>query len=212
MISIAVPSCVVAVDSFVSRTVWLYPEEELMLVNACRRRRCEFVTTRWCIDRAFDRFGLSRSCLTYGEKGQPIWPIGYLGSITHCKGYAAVVVALSTDVRILGIDAEPMFPLPPGVLSLISLEEERTRLGELFKRNPSIAWDRLLFCVKEALYKAWPAADGYTIPSFLNANVTFAVDNCFSAEVLGMSYGPMMLCGRWAICRDYFVACVFSSI
>ena len=33
MISIAVPSCVVAVDSFVSRTVWLYPEEELMLVN-----------------------------------------------------------------------------------------------------------------------------------------------------------------------------------
>jgi Phosphopantetheinyl transferase component of siderophore synthetase len=210
MISLVTPSCAAAVDSFVSRMTSLYREEELMLANACRRRRCEFITARWCIDRAFDNFGMSRSVLTYGEKGRPIWPTGFVGSITHCRGYVAAVIASSISVQLIGIDAEPAVSLPPGVLSLISSEVERQRLEKLFKNMPEIAWDRLLFCAKEALYKAWPVAVDGRAPSFLNASVILAVDNGFSAEILDMNYGPMVLHGRWALYRNYFIVCVFN--
>ena len=52
----------------------------------------------------------------------------------------------------MGVDAEPHDVLPDGVLDAISLPAERAELAAL----PSgMHWDRILFCAKEATYKAW---------------------------------------------------------
>jgi 4'-phosphopantetheinyl transferase EntD len=53
------------------------------------------------------------------------------------------------------VDAEPAESLPAGVLDVVAGEEEIERLRGLVSMDPHIPWDRLLFSVKEAVYKVW---------------------------------------------------------
>lgn len=75
--------------------------------------------------------------------------------MTHCTGYRAAAVARSGDLLTLGIDAEPHEPLPPDVLDAIALDDEQLRITELTAADNAPCWDRLLFCAKETVYKAW---------------------------------------------------------
>ena len=82
--------------------------------------------------------------------------MGVVGSITHCAGYRAAVVGRARDLVTLGIDAEPDRRLSAGALHLVALPEEIDDLRELTRARPDgPAWDRLLFCAKETVYKAW---------------------------------------------------------
>ncbi|MGH4001855.1 MAG: 4'-phosphopantetheinyl transferase family protein, partial [Pseudonocardiaceae bacterium] len=69
--------------------------------------------------------------------------------------YRAAAVARADDLSTLGIDAEPALPLPHGVLGMITLADERIQLSGLANVAPTVCWDRLMFCAKEAVYKAW---------------------------------------------------------
>jgi 4'-phosphopantetheinyl transferase EntD len=133
----------------------LFPEEERLLAQAVEKRRLEFTTVRHCARVAFARLGIPAAPILPGEMGAPQWPDGVVGSMTHCAGYRAAVVALSTDLVTVGVDAEPHEALPPEVLGTISLPEERARLAQLAAARPEIHWDRLLFSAKEAVYKSW---------------------------------------------------------
>ena len=75
--------------------------------------------------------------------------------MTHCDGYRAAAVAWEWNTASLGIDAEPNALLPVDVVALVSSAVERRQLGQLAGAQPSICWDRMLFCAKEAVYKAW---------------------------------------------------------
>jgi 4'-phosphopantetheinyl transferase EntD len=75
-----------------------------------------------------------------------------VGSLTHCEGYRGAVVGRVGDVRSVGIDAEPHDVLPHGVLNSVSLPAERRELAAM---PDSLHSDRILFCAKEATYKAW---------------------------------------------------------
>ncbi len=75
--------------------------------------------------------------------------------MTHSAAYRAAAVARASDVVSVGIDAEPHEPLPKGVQRTIALPAEVAMLGRLAAGEPSVHWDRLLFCAKEATYKAW---------------------------------------------------------
>lgn len=74
---------------------------------------------------------------------------------TRCAGDLAVAVAPAARVASIGIDAELYEPLPDGVLKDIALAEERQRADALLADLPEIRWDRLLFSVKESVYKCW---------------------------------------------------------
>lgn len=104
-----------------------------------------------------------------GDKGMPLWPKQVVGSMTHCDGYRAAIVAYAMGVRSLGIDAEPHDELPDGVLEHTSLPAERDVLAT---RPSGLHWDRLLFCAKEATYKAWfPLTQRWL--GFEDAHITF---------------------------------------
>ncbi|MER7012421.1 4'-phosphopantetheinyl transferase [Saccharopolyspora sp. NPDC000359] len=135
--------------------VGLFPEEEAIIARAVGKRRQEFTTARWCARQALSRIGVEPAPLLTGERGAPLWPSGIVGSITHCAGYRAAVVAHQEKVQSLGIDAEPHEPLPDGVLDVVSLPAERTHLAELSTSHPGTHWDRILFCGKESVYKTW---------------------------------------------------------
>ena len=133
----------------------LFPEEEEMIGGAVEKRRREFATGRACARRALAELGVAPQPIIPGPGGAPWWPPGILGSITHCEGYRACAVARDTDLLAIGIDAEPNRPLPPGLIADIALERESAWVGRLMRERPEVHWDRLLFCMKEAIYKAW---------------------------------------------------------
>ena len=164
-----------------------------------RRRR------RHCARTALAELGVAPVPILKGDKGEPCWPDGIVGSLTHCEGFRGAVVGRVGDVRSLGIDAEPHDVLPNGVLDAISLPVERRALGALPGR---VHWDRILFCAKEATYKAWyPLTHRWL--GFEDAHITLTLDDSGTAGTFESSIlidpvaesGPPLttLAGRWSI-------------
>lgn len=221
MIEEILPSAVVAVDT---REEWLdielFPEEQATLGRAVEKRRHEFITARACARKALAQLGVEPCAIANGERGQPLWPEGVVGSITHCAGYRACALAREAQMAGVGIDAEPHAPLPDGVLGQVARAEERRRLAALARAEPQVHWDRLLFCAKEAVYKVWfPLAACWL--GFEDAVLTFdPIGRTFQARLLkpwprlgavrggsgslGAEFPPRVLEGRWLV-RDGLV-------
>jgi 4'-phosphopantetheinyl transferase EntD len=157
MIERILPSHVASAETFEDDAeTKLYPQERAFIARATESRRREFATARACARAALARLGQPPVAVLPGPGGAPQWPDGVTGSITHCAGYRAAAVVMTRDVASLGVDAEPNEALPNhGMLKLIALRDERVRLEELAHGVPGICWDRLLFCAKESVYKAW---------------------------------------------------------
>ncbi len=133
----------------------LFPAEEAVVGRAVEKRRREFVTGRACARRALGLLGVEPGPVPAGARGEPLWPTGVVGSITHCSGYRASAVGRESEILTIGIDAEPHEPLPQGLLADVARPEELEPLAELARAEPAIHWDRLLFSAKESVYKAW---------------------------------------------------------
>jgi len=133
----------------------LLPAEEAVVARAVEKRRREFASGRACARRALAQVGVDSVAIPSGPRGEPQWPQGIVGSITHCEGYRGCAVARRSDFATIGVDAEVDAGLPPGVLGDIALAEERRQLTELASASGGPSWDRLLFSIKESVYKAW---------------------------------------------------------
>ena len=183
------------------------PEEEPLIAKSVAKRRNEFITVRYCARQALGELGVPPAPILKGEKGEPCWPDGVVGSLTHCEGFRGAAVGRHDAVRSVGIDAEPHGVLPNGVLDAISLPIERTEIGAL---PAGLHWDRILFCAKEATYKAWfPVTKRWL--GFEDARIVFDVDaggatGGFESQILidpAARSGPPLtrLRGRWSV-RD----------
>ncbi|GAC70868.1 4'-phosphopantetheinyl transferase family protein [Gordonia soli] len=170
MIERLVPNGVAAAEAFEDPPgIEPLPAEESLIARAVDKRRREFTTARHCARQALGQLGFEPAPILKGERGMPLWPAKIVGSLTHTEGYRAAVVAHSLQVRSLGIDAEPHESLPEGVLEHTSIPEERSVLAT---RSADLHWDRVLFCAKEATYKAWfPVTQRWL--GFEDAHITF---------------------------------------
>jgi 4'-phosphopantetheinyl transferase EntD len=135
--------------------VRLFPAEAAVVARAFPDRRAEFATGRACARAALAALGLSAAPILPGPRGEPRWPAGVTGSITHCAGYRACAAGRLSDVLAMGIDAEPDRALPDGLLQDVATPSERGWLADVMTTTPQVSWDRLLFSVKESAYKAW---------------------------------------------------------
>jgi 4'-phosphopantetheinyl transferase EntD len=149
------PPSVAVVAATADREVELFPEEEEALGNAVEKRRREFATARACAREALAQLGFPPRAISAGARGEPIWPAGIVGSITHCTGFRACAVGRVSELLTIGVDAEPDDRLPPGVLADVTLPEERRWIEAAMTADPGTSWDRLLFSIKESVYKAW---------------------------------------------------------
>jgi 4'-phosphopantetheinyl transferase EntD len=189
-------------------------EEEPLIERSVAKRRNEFITVRYCARIALGELGFAPVPILKGEKGEPCWPDGVVGSLTHCTGYRGAVVGRDGAVRSVGVDAEPHDVLPEGVLDAISLPAERAEIAAL----PSVVhWDRILFCAKEATYKAWfPLTKRWL--GFEDAHIIFGVDDSGSAGSFESTIlidgatlsGPPLstLSGRWSVDRDLVLTAI----
>ncbi|HEY1319248.1 MAG TPA: 4'-phosphopantetheinyl transferase [Streptosporangiaceae bacterium] len=196
----------------------LFPVEEAVMHTAGPRRRAEFAAGRLCARAALARLGVPAAPILPGPAGQPRWPAGVTGSITHCAGYRACAVARTTDVAAIGIDAEPDAALPAGLIDMVATGPERAwiRRHAAARRGaavagaglpgaggpgagqrdaggrgagpPAVCWDRLLFSAKEAACKLWYPLTGQW-PGLRAAVIGLATTGTFTVCLPGPGPG-----------------------
>jgi len=189
----------------VRRERWMYPEERALVAGSVGSRVATFSTGRDCARRAFAELGHPPAAVLSGAQKEPVWPPGLIGSITHCRSYLAAVVAPAAAVPVLGIDAEPHEALKPGLIAVIASPAEKDHLAAL---PPGVHWDRLLFCVKECVYKAWSPRTGRWL-DFNEAEVRFSPGtSSFTARVTAAGSPTTGFAGDWAIVDEIVLAAV----
>ncbi|GHE84079.1 4'-phosphopantetheinyl transferase [Streptomyces spiralis] len=181
----------------------LHPEELALVAHSVEKRQLEFGTVRWCARRAMEELGVEPGPVLPGRRGVPQWAPGVVGSMTHCAGYRAAALARAGQFTALGIDAEPDEPLPEGILESIALPEEMRWIRQLERAVPQVSWGRLLFSIKESVYKAWFPLTGQEL-DFPDASVTVdPASGRFRARLVPVGMvlspaGPTVFEGRWA--------------
>jgi 4'-phosphopantetheinyl transferase EntD len=206
MLDELLPAGVVAVETIGpdDPAAYLLPEERPMVAKAVVKRSREVTNARTCARRALAALGRPEVPILRGAKGQPLWPAGVVGSITHTTGYYAAAVAESSVVRSVGVDAEEHGELPDGVLAHIAFGAEPDRVARLRAADPTVWWDRLLFSAKESVYKAWFPLTGRWL-GFEDAELTIDPAGTFTATILidgtTTDGGPPLrtLAGRWLV-------------
>jgi 4'-phosphopantetheinyl transferase EntD len=173
----------------------LFPAEQALVRTAGPRRRAEFTAGRACARVALAGLGLPAAPVLTGRGGEPCWPAGVTGSITHCAGYRACAVARTVDVAALGIDAEPDAGLPAGLLDSVADGAEQAWIARQAAAGSAVCWDRLLFSAKEAVGKLWYPLTGHWL-GFGQLVVFPDPAGTFDTQVAGSR-----LTGRW-LARD----------
>jgi 4'-phosphopantetheinyl transferase EntD len=92
--------------------------------------------------------------LPKSASGAPTWPDGIVGSLAHDAEIAVAALALRSRYASIGIDVEPARPLERDLLDMIATPSERGAIGD--DRLAA----RVLFAIKEAVYKAAHPLDG----------------------------------------------------
>jgi 4'-phosphopantetheinyl transferase EntD len=188
----------------------MFALEAATIANAVAARRREFGTVRHCARKALRQIGVPAVSVLPDVDGAPRWPAGVVGSMTHCAGYRAAAVARSGELLSVGIDAEPHAAMPGATLDVVLRDEERARLRALADAHPELHWDRIVFCVKEAVYKAWfPLTRAWL--DFADVSATVNPDGSFAARLLVR--GPPVagdelngFSGRWVVGRGLVLA------
>lgn len=140
---------------FFSREKNVYPlfgEENINSVNFSEGRLMDFSTGRYCARKAFEYFGVYDIPIPVGEKREPLWPQGFVGSISHCKPMAGAVIARNDQVLSVGLDIEELGRVTADLWDYVFTENERGYLNKLDKVEQEIQATGI-FCVKEAFYK-----------------------------------------------------------
>ncbi len=184
--------------------------------GAADARRREFATVRHCARAALRRIGVPAVPILPGPDRAPRWPAGVVGSMTHCHGYRAAAVGRSDVLRSIGIDAEPHAALPQDALELVLRDDEQARLLALAAVDPDVHWDRVLFCAKEAVFKAWfPLTRRWL--DFADVSTTLDRDGTFLARlhvpaprVAGAV--PRAFRGRWVVGRGLVVVATSALV
>jgi len=130
----------------------LFPEELAYVASAVPKRRAEFGTARVCARQALAQFGVVAGPLVPATDRAPVWPPGFVGSISHADDWCAVVVCPTTQARGIGLDLERDDSAAAELEALICTAGEREWLAEQ-ELSSRRHLRTLLFSAKEAAYK-----------------------------------------------------------
>jgi 4'-phosphopantetheinyl transferase EntD len=163
----------------------LFAKEAALVANAGAKRREEFTAGRNAARAALAMMGLAPCPILRTPQRGPLWPRGFIGSITHCNGFCCAVVARSSDICSLGIDVEENDPLEKSLAEIVCTRSELisfTTLPEL----PSTNWEKIAFCAKESFYKYFnPLTNSFL--DFRDVSVQFSLEPAGNAGAFGIT-------------------------
>jgi enterobactin synthetase component D / holo-[acyl-carrier protein] synthase len=161
----------------------LYPiEEEALGRRAVERRRAFFALGRAAARDALASLGVHHVAIPRGKSGEPLWPDGFVGSISHSPEAAIAVAARRVDYVGLGVDLEDRRRGPSARAARLVC-----RPSEMEWVDVEIGTERLarLFSAKEAIFKALFPIEGVWL-GFADAELSWHAESggFFDARVL----------------------------
>jgi 4'-phosphopantetheinyl transferase EntD len=183
---------------------FLYAPEIAAIHGAVPARRREFAWGRRCAREAIAALGRPAAVpIGVGRHRQPLWPDGLVGSITHTDGFCAAAVVDGRRSGGIGVDAERVVELTPGLRELISGGEDLRSLP------PAPHWPLVLFSCKEAVQKAWFPQRGEW-PDLDRIRVALDPrEGNFSATLVDVGRRPREdLAGKFTVMGDLIVAAI----
>jgi 4'-phosphopantetheinyl transferase EntD len=177
------------------------PAEEVAAIGAgwAARRTAEFLLGRAAAASALRALrGDDPPAVGRGPNGEPLWPDGVVGAITHTRGIAAAAVAHRASLLGVGLDLEPLARrISAGVSRLVCTDGERPWAdadGEVAgERRPGLRL-KLLFSAKESVFKATCPIAGVHL-GYKDAELCWdEARRCFHARLL-VAAGPGLAAG-----------------
>jgi 4'-phosphopantetheinyl transferase EntD len=200
---------VAVMGSAASEDAHLHPEEAACIARVGVKRRREFTTGRNLARRAFAQLGIEGFALLSDRDRVPRWPEGVVGSISHCAGCCAVVVARREHILSLGLDVERAERLEDELVARICTPREIERARAL-PPPEGVDWGKLVFSAKESAYKCYfPLAR--RLLGFQDMEIEFSADaSSFNARLLREDApapgGARCFAGRAAWTPDFVFA------
>lgn len=172
--------------------------------GATTPRQTQFLAGRACALRALRALGV-RGEVGRSPNRRPVWPVGVVGSITHCGHRAMAAAAPASVLSCLGVDLEHLDEVGPELSEVVLTPTERCWLGEAAgPRQVGI-----VFSLKESAYKCWSPLTGRIIDY---SDIEVRADpgtSTFTARILGPAGNPMPLpqvTGRYAVRDDHVIS------
>lgn len=177
--------------------------EATAIIGAAQVRREEFLAGRASARRALAALGEADVPIGVGPAGEPVWPSGIVGSITHTRTVAAAAVARARDAWGVGLDAETLeTTLDADTRALAFTSDETARLTVIELTDPAAAL--VLFSAKESVYKCLFPRTGWRL-SFHDVDIQLDLqDHRFAARITapsepGSALEPLCLDGAFAV-------------
>ncbi|HBE04122.1 MAG: hypothetical protein A2096_16005 [Spirochaetes bacterium GWF1_41_5] len=184
----------------------LFSEEESALEHALPKRRREFTAGRICAHLALRQAGIPDFPVISRSDRTPVWPCGIAGSISHTHDYCAA--AVTRKFRGIGLDVERIDRFHQELARHVCTEHEKTELLKSMHPDKFLA---VLFCLKEALFKAWYPLTGIWL-EFNDADISFDLFSGYAGIIINKSTGyDLKLSGRYVINRDHAGAIVTAE-
>jgi len=124
--------------------------------RAVRKRRAEFLASRYCLQQAMRTFGIEQFVLDNDASRAPLWPADIRGSLSHTQSWTGALLTRRSDL-LPGIDGERIMSEERArdIAHLIVSPAETLLMAQ--RDLPFASALTAVFSMKESLYKAiWP--------------------------------------------------------
>ena len=169
-------------SDFVDGLPPLEPEEEEALgPRAIERRRRFFALGRAAAREALAELGVERTPIGRGPGGEPLWPRGFVGAISHAGDLALVLVGRRSDYVGLGVDVEEVARGPSPRAARLICRPHEMEWADVDSGTERLA---MVFSAKEAVFKALYPIEQVWL-GFSDAELTWRPERCsFDARIL----------------------------
>ena len=138
------------------------------------RRRGQFVVGREAARLAMKALGAEHKGIGIGTEGEPLFPAGVRGSISHTHRHSLAVVGWERAYRAIGIDIDDARPLGDAAAGGVTWKTEVKRIQRAMELGAPSA-QNFAFSAKEAIFKC-------QYPLTLNASLTALQARLLPAE------------------------------
>ena len=166
-------------------------EEDILGPRALEQRRRYFALGRAAARDALAELGLPEVVIGRGPAGEPLWPDGIVGAISHAGDTAVAVVGRNTDYAGLGVDVEELARGPSARAARLVCRPSEMEWADVEAGTRRLT---MLFSAKEAVFKAvFPMSRVWL--GFADAELAWVAERCgFDARLL-KGAGPSLPAG-----------------
>ena len=179
----------------------LHAAEEEAVSRATWKRRQDFHAGRAAARSALRQLGVFDVAIPRGTDGLPMWPDGFVGSISHCPGWGGAAVARLSDLAAIGLDLEVRRRVHSRLLAAVCTPRERAWMSAT---GTTVETATLVFSAKEAVYKCvYPVTRAPL--AFADVEIMADLSSGDLAATLPARLPPdwRQLAGRFAFCTAH---------